>query len=163
MSAREVLITTEDLLKDPAVGFVATLAALIAAAPPPVPGLRSETEITRKRPPGSMSPAHTPQLGITLQSASTAAVQMPHRDGRVGMAVRYECFEADEEKLEHQVAYAAAALSRVIVEHLREYSDTHGGTVVEIDNPLSFAFGEFDGPVSAGFVASLLITERSSE
>lgn len=163
MSARQVLETCDGLLADNALGFVATLAALIVADPP-IAGVRSATSISRRRPQGQLKPTSEPQLSINLRASATSAVQPPQqRDGRVELNTRYECVIADEEILEQQVAYAAAALSKMFVENLRAYSDAHGGTVVEIEDPLSFTFGEFEGPVSAGFVASITILERSSE
>lgn len=163
MSARQVLSLCDGLLADPLQGFVVTLAALIAADPPTV-DLRAETEISRRRPTGQLKPTTSPTLSINLRAATTTAVQPPQqRDGRVELTARYECVIADEEALELQVAFAAAALSKMFVENLRAYSDANDGTVVEIEDPLTFAFGEFEGPVSAGFIANITIRERSFE
>lgn len=165
MSARQVLKTVDEMAADAAVGFVITLAALIAADPPPVGvALRSETEISRRRPQGQMKPATSPQLSFNVTGATTTAVQPPfQRDGRVRITARYEVTEADENNLEYQVAYAAAALSKMFVENLRAYSDAHGGTVVEIEDPIQFSFGQFEGPVADGFLAEITIIERSTE
>lgn len=163
MSARQVLALVDALAADPEMGFVVTLASLIAEDPPVVP-LRAETQISRRRPSEQLKPTTVPQLSINLRAAATTAVQPPEqRNGRVELSARYECVIADEEILELQVAYAAAALSKMFVEHLREYSDAHDGTVIEIEDPIAFVFGQFEGPVSDGFVAQITILERSSE
>lgn len=162
MSARQVLLTTDALLRDGALGFVATLAALLVASPPTT-ALQSATNITRLRPRDSMQPTTGPRLSLQLRTATADVVQPAQRDGHVELAARYETFEANDETLELQVAYAASALAKVLLDNLRTYSDAHGGTVVDVENPLSFVFGQFDGPVAAGFIATIVITERSSE
>lgn len=163
MSARQVLALVDELLKDQAEGFEVTLAALIAADPPALP-LRAETDVSRLRPASTvMRPTTTPRISAHLRAATATTIQPLQRDGKVTIDLHYETFEADEEVLEMQVAYAASAAAKVMLDHLREYSDAHGGTVVEVDDEIGFTFGQFDGPVSAGFIASVKITERSSE
>lgn len=162
MSARQVLDLVDDLLRDPAEGFVITLAALIAASPPET-AIRSTTNITRLRAREGIQPTTEPRLSAHLRRAVAETVQPLQRDGKVTIDIHYETFEANEEALEQQIAYASSALTKVMLDNLRGYSDAHGGTVVEIDDRIEFAFGVFDGPVSAGFIASVVITERSSE
>jgi hypothetical protein len=131
-------------------GFVATLAALIAADPPAV-ALRCETDISRRRPrpswqagDGAASRAHAPRGSANGRAAGQ------QRDGGSTLDARYETFEADEEVLELQVAYAASALSKCSLENLRDYSDAHNGHRRRSRRSVSFTFGEFEGPVSAG-------------
>jgi hypothetical protein len=162
VSAREVLQTVDGLLADPAMGFVVTLAALIATDPPSVP-IVSDTAISRRRPDGQLVNTTRPNLSVNLAGAESTLVQPGQKDGRVQLRARYECFHADEETLELQLAYAAAAFSKMITEYVREYSDAHGGTIVEVADTIGFSFGEFDGPVSAGFIATFTVIERSSE
>jgi hypothetical protein len=166
VSARQVLTLADALMRDNAKGFVATLAALLLADPP-AGGvqLRSATDISRMTAAPSMAKAAQPRLALTLRGAAANGAPQPglQRDGRVTLDARYETFEADAERRELQIAYAAAAFSRVIAENLRDYSDAHNGTVVEVNDPLSFTFGEFEGPASSGFIASISITERSTE
>lgn len=164
MSARQVLLTADGLLKDGAKGFVAEFTQLLIDAPPPAGVLvQSATDVTRKRVRDRMPAATKPRLALTLRSSAADLVQPGARDGGVGLSVRYETFEANEDNLEFQVAYAASALTKCLLDNLRDYSDAHQGTVVDVATPVTFQFGEFDGPVSAGFVATISITERSAE
>lgn len=84
------------------------------------------------------------------------------RDSDVRIQIAYETFDADPDAIQDNITLAMTALVQCL-DRLRDWSDAHDGTVVDITEPIAFAIGEFDGPTSSGFIATVTIRERGSE
>jgi hypothetical protein len=84
-----------------------------------------------------------------------------HRDAFVDIEIGYEYFGGVLTQIQNNVAIVATALAQVL-DQLRAYSDAHAGTIIEVDNSVRYDFGQFAGPTSHGFIATITVQERSS-
>jgi hypothetical protein len=84
------------------------------------------------------------------------------RDAAVRLEIAYETFDADPAAIQDNIVLAMGALV-LCLDLLRVWSDAHDGTVIDIVEPIGFTIGEFDGPTSSGFIATVTIRERGDE
>ncbi len=84
-----------------------------------------------------------------------------HRDAWVDIEIGYEYFGGVLADIQDNVAIVATALAQVL-DQLRAYSDAHAGTIIEVDDSVRYDFGQFAGPTSHGFIATITVQERSS-
>lgn len=160
MSQKQVLATVDGLLKDAVRGLTAKATALAAGDPT----ILTDFNFVRWALGGTMQPATKPNVmsrpgSWTPQTRNDAN---PHRDAFAAIEIGYEFFGADPDAIQANVALVATALAQVIDE-LVQYSVDTGGTVVDVQEPIEFLFGQFAGPTSHGFLARVTVFERSSE
>jgi hypothetical protein len=160
MSARQVRLTTQALLKDPAQGLSQAVAALAAAEG--ATGLSYDFNFVRASLSGKMLPSGKPNIAVRARGwRPDQKLRSPQRDSTVTLEIMAEFTGADPAQIEDQVEITAIAVAQVL-DSLRAYSDAHGGTVLDVQDPISFDIGQFGGPTTTdGFVCSANILERS--
>lgn len=159
MSVPQLLTALNGVLADPVLGLTARTTALAAGDP------RIQTAFTYAAwaLDGGMRIATRPNVMVRprLWMPATTRADGGHRDARGRFEIGYEFFGAVLADIQDNVAIVATALAQVL-DSLREYSDLHGGTVIEIEDGTQFDFGQFTGPTSHGFIATVTIIERSA-
>lgn len=167
MSVIDVMATMRDCLADPAVGLAARVADLAPTVETSPQHIRTDFNFVKwklsGRPNSPAPPQPTTRPNVMLRPVrwSPELKRATHRDAPTLVQVGMEWFDADTDVLQDNITIGAVALARVM-DGLRDYSDTHDGTVIDVKDPIEFTFGEFDGPASSGFLATIEIEERST-
>ena len=160
MSMAELLGTVDGALKDPVVGISAK-AALLAEENGAV---RIDVAFVKWALAGTMQDTRAPNVMLRprrwLPTGNLYDTGM--RDASAQIDIGYEYFGTDAIAIQDNVVAMATALAQVI-DALRQYSDDHGGTIIEVADPILFEFGQFTGPVSNGFLATITLLERSMQ
>lgn len=156
MSVITVLATIDALLQDPTAGLAAKIQTLSSAASPPTLNF-VHWKNARAMQPGTAS-------NVTLQPVMWQPELKRFanlRDAVAQLSVSFESFQSDPEVLEADITTAAVALAQVL-DGVRVYSDAHGGTIIDLVDPIGYAFGQFPGGTSAGFTATFSLEEQST-
>lgn len=160
MSARQARKTVRALLEDPAAGLSQAVASL--AASEGVEDIKTNFNFLRGKLSGRMLPTGQPNVTVDARTwRPEQKVVKPQRDSRIVIEVRAEFAAADPQQLEDQRDLTAIGLVKCL-DGLREYSDTHGGTIVDVEDPYNISIGEFGGPVMEGFLCAFTVLERST-
>jgi ribosomal protein L18E len=163
MSMREVLATVDAALQDVTDGISVRMADLAANDAT----LRSDFNFIKWAMAGTLNPASTPNWMLRPRrwrpetKVSRIVGDTSKRDAVVVVEIGYEFFGAELQVIQDNVAVAATALAQLL-DGLREYSEANGGTILMVQDPIEFEFGQFAGPVSHGFIATVTIIERST-
>lgn len=159
MSARQVRKTVQALLKDPVQGLAVAVAALALADG--APDIRTDFNFVRAALTGKMLPSGAPNIVVRgRQWKPDQRLRGPQRDAIVIVEIDAEFTGADPEQLEDQIEITSIAVAQVL-DSLVDYSIASNGTVVDVQDPLSFTIGQFSGiPTTDGFRMSAVIQER---
>lgn len=163
MSMRQVLTTLTAALNDSNAGLAAS-AAMIASADSItdyITGVNLEPWALS----GNMKTSTQNNVAVSPRGwdADLQKQAGEIRDARTQFQVAFESFAADPSVTQDTVSVFASALMQVL-DSLREYSDANEGTVILVEEPVSFTFGPFTGgSQSAGFIANAVIRERGYE
>jgi hypothetical protein len=162
MSEHQVLATIDALLKDAGVGLKAKVDALVILLGPATT-IRSDFNFVKWALRGRANPSQAPNVMLAPRrwTPDQKLPNKPQRDAWCEIEIGLETFGTDPAQIQDEVTIWATALAQCI-DGLRAFSDANGGTVVDVDDPLSFQFGEFTGPASSGFLARVTVLERSS-
>jgi hypothetical protein len=164
MSLRAVLTTVMAALQDPATGLAARATAIAAAEGIAGGVISTNFNFERWSLSGQMNPAGMPNVALGLQRGATT-LMLPnelHRDGDWALALSYETFAADAPVIEDNITVVAMAAAEVL-DRLREYSDAHAGTVMQVREPIGYEFGSFSTVTSDnGFTLNFVVQERST-
>jgi hypothetical protein len=95
-----------------------------------------------------------PDVGFTAAIEALA-------DASVEIEIGYEYFGAESDDIQDNVTLASVAIAKV-VDALRDFSDATQGTIVTVVDPISYDYGQFTGPTSHGFLATITLLERST-
>lgn len=161
MSIATVIDTVRDCLADETVGLASQLSALAGDAATDPTRIRLDFNFVKWKLGNVPQTSTQPNVMLRPRSWATQQKRAAQRDGLVAIDIAMEWFESDTDVLQDNVTLASTALARVF-DALRDYSDAHNGSVIDVLDPITFAFGEFEGPVSSGFVATIQIQERST-
>jgi hypothetical protein len=161
MSQHQVLALLDDCLKDASVGLAARVAALAPTSLKPTL-IRTEFNFVPWKLSGVMQRTNVPNAMTRPGQWHAKLKQAGGRDALSVVQFGVEWFDADAITLQENVTITATALAQVL-DGLRDYSDAHGGTVIDVLDPIDFQFGEFTGPTSSGFLATITIEERSPQ
>lgn len=156
----QILFTVDGALQDPTLGLSARIAALKGVDD----RIRDDVQFKAWAMAGTMTDTRAPNVMLRPRRwlATSKASDTGHRDADAQLDIGYEYFGGDPQHIQDNVALVATALVQVIDE-LRAYSDATGGTIIDVTDPVLFEFGQFAGPVSNGFLATLTLTERSDQ
>jgi hypothetical protein len=112
---------------------------------------------------GRMAPTTSPNVSVAeLGWDAELKANFNARDGLVPLQITYELVDADEDVLLDNASINAEALLEVL-DFLREYSDAHGGTIIQVLDRASIRFGYFGEDVpSYGFRCTFTVQERST-
>lgn len=159
MSARQVRKTVQALLKDPAQGLSQAVAALALAEG--ASDIRTDFNYVPAALTGKMLPSGAPNIVVRgRQWRPDQKLRGPQRDAIVIVEIDAEFTGADPEQLEDQIEITAIAIAQVL-DSLVDYSIASNGTVVDVQDPLSFTIGQFGGPITTdGFRMQATIQER---
>lgn len=162
MSARQVRKLAQALLKDPVQGLSQAVAALALAEG--VSGLSTDFNFVRASLSGKMLPSGQPNIAVRARGwRPDQKLRSPQRDSLVTLEVMAEFTGADPAQIEDQLEITAIAVAQVL-DSLRSYSDAHNGTVLDVQDPISFDIGQFGGPTTTdGFVCQATVMERSTQ
>jgi hypothetical protein len=156
----DVIQTLSDALQDPATGLTAKANALTGA----LQNIRTDYFYEKWVLSGQLKMAGQPNVAIA-PTAGAANLKIPAqtlRDGEWRLDISVEFFDADPQVIMDNVGIATTALFQVL-DTLREYSDAHGGTVMQVLEPVGLRFGQFAGVSSTnGFTATATIQERGN-
>jgi len=160
MSARAVRKTALALLKDPVQGLSQAVAALAAAEG--VADIRTDFNYLRAALTGKMQPSSAGNIVVRGREwKPDQKLRGPQRDALVILEIDAEFAGAAPEQLEDQIEITAIAVAQVL-DSLVDYSIASNGTVVDVQDPLSFVVGQFSGnPTTDGFRMSATVQERS--
>jgi hypothetical protein len=162
MSIQQLLATTQACLADDGVGLAVRVDALASTAAIPPEKIRTDFAFVAWKLAGTLQSSRTPNIMLRPVRWSPVVKQQNHRDAPALVEIAGEWFDADPIVLQENIALAAAALAQTL-DGLRDYSDAHQGTVIDVLDPMDFRFGDFPGGASAGFTATIQILERSSQ
>lgn len=162
MSLKQVLDTTKDAFSDPVTGLQARADAVALAN---ALSVVTEYRLEKWMLSGEMKPGGIHNVAIAPANLA-ANLMLPHesqRDAVYTLAIGFETFSADTSALEDTVLVFSQAVLQVL-DTLREYSDAHGGTILQVFETVSISFGTYTGggATSSGFTASVNIQERST-
>lgn len=164
MSALDVIATLRDCLQDDTVGLAAAVAGLAPNASDPT-RIRLDFNFVKWKLAGAsvQQTTLTPNVMLRPRSWRPELKRANLRSSVVLIDVGMEWFDSETDVLQDNIVIGATALARVL-DGLRDYSDAHGGTVIDVIDPINYVFGEFefDGPVSSGFLATIQIEEQSA-
>jgi hypothetical protein len=161
VSQRQVLVTVLALLQDNGVGLKAKTDALAGQSSSTI---RSDFTFTKWALRGPLNPAAAPNVMLRprLWRPEQKLAAYPDRTSTCLIEIGYEYFGTDADEIQENLTIVATALAQSL-DGLRDFSDAHAGSIVDVNDPLEFQFGEFAGPTSAGFLARATILERSSQ
>lgn len=161
MSLPQVLATLDAALQDGVAGLAVKAAALVGV----LPNIRTDYVFEKWLLAGEVHTATYPRISYSL-GPGAATLMLPNegfRDGDWNIDINYEFFSSDVTDIQNNIAVHATALLQVL-DHLREYSDAHGGTIAQVREPVGFRFGSFSGISSAnGFTLTVTISERGTQ
>lgn len=162
MSVIDVIGTVRTCLADATVGLAAAVSALAGTAEKPE-RVRVDFNFVKWKLSGASNPQPTTMPNVMLRPKRWDAdlKRANLRPGIVLVEIGIEWFDAETDVLQDNITIGMVALARVI-DGLRDYSDAHGGTIIDVRDPIEFIVGEFDGPASSGFLATIEIEERST-
>lgn len=162
MSLRQVLATVYAALEDPGTGLAARANALEILEG--LVDIETAYKFEQWLLSGQMKQAGAPNVSVG-PSDGAAMLMLPQesqRDADWRLDIKYETFSADPTVIQNNVATTVTALLQVL-DTLREYSDAHGGTILQVREPVGFRFGQFSGASSTnGFTATVVIHERGN-
>lgn len=160
MSMPQILATIEGALNDPVLGLSAAASALADDDA----RIRVDFLLIKWALAGTITDARSPNIMVRPRRwlAQTKLPDTLHRDAEAQVDFGYENFSSDTQTLQDNIAIVATALAQVI-DRLREYSDATGGTIIEVLDPVQYDFGQFAGPTSHGFLATITLLERSTQ
>lgn len=164
MSVFDVLRTVRDCLADDVVGLSAAVKALAGTGEIGADKIRTEFVFVAWKlsgAPNTTRATTTPNVMLRPMKWDPTLKRAQLRDALVRIEIGIEWFDADAQVIQDNVSLGATALARVM-DGLRDYSDAHGGTVIDVLDPMEFFFGDFEGPASSGFLARIQIQERST-
>jgi hypothetical protein len=156
----DVIKTLSDALQDVATGLAVKAVALTGA----LPNIRTDYVFAPWILSGEMKMAGAPNVAIapTIGAANLKIPAETQRDGEWRLDISVEFFDADPVTIMNNVGVSVTALFQVL-DTLREYSDAHGGTIMQVMEPLSLRFGQFAGASSTnGFTLTATIQERGN-
>lgn len=160
MSWREVLHTVEALLRDPHVGLAHHAELLEATVATPV---RTDFEFIDWAIVGVELPTRKPTVLLRpLRMQQDTRYRAGRRDGQSIIEILFETHGAEPQHVRGEVVVVADAVMHCM-DHLREFSDQTGGTVVDIAPPMLFERHQPASPTQGGFLATITIQERSSD
>lgn len=163
MSLSQVLSTLDAALQDGVAGLAVKAAALAAAQG--LANIRVDYVFEKWLLAGELHPANFPRISYTL-APGVATLMLPNegkRDADWGIDINYEFFSSDATDIQNNIGIHATAVLQVL-DHLREYSDAHAGTIAQVREPVGFRFGSFSGISSAnGFTLTVVISERGTQ
>lgn len=156
----DVIKTLFAALQDPGTGLAARAVALTGV----LPNIRTDYRYQPWVLSGELKMAGQPNVAIA-PTAGAATLRLPAenaRDGEWRLDISVEFFDADPQIIMDNVGVTVAALFQVL-DTLREYSDAHGGTVLQVFEPVGLRFGQFAGvSTTNGFTATATIQERAN-
>lgn len=154
----QVLATVDGALKDPVIGLAAAAAALANNDD----RIQTEFAFVQWSLVGTMSDTRLPNVMLRPRRwlPATKRADIVQRDADVAIDIGYEFFGSDVSAIQDNIAIMATALAQVI-DALRAYSDANDGTIIDVYDPVLYEFGQFAGPVSNGFLATITLAERS--
>ncbi len=160
MSMAQLLETLDGALKDPSTGLAVTAAALTETNAL----VRVDFAHVKWALAGALNDTRSPNVMIRPRRWLPLGKRndMGHRDADAQIDIGYEYFGGEPVAIQDNIATIATALAQVI-DGLRAYSDLHGGTIIEVADPILFEFGQFTGPTSNGFLATVTLLERSAQ
>lgn len=171
MSMRQVLDIVDALLKDESVGLRATTERLAVSLPNVSPGnpepVSGDFAFYRGKLPGIRPTNH--RGNVMLRPARGNANNRLGgnvREGAQVIDIGFETFGASDDDQVDEATLVLGAL-RQCLDGLREFSDANlarfGTSIIDVDEAMDYRFGDFDGPTSYGFLATISIQEISSE
>lgn len=159
MSQQQILATVQALLEDATEGLAARTTALAAGDA----RIRSDFHFVPWQLSDRPHPTQQPNVMLRPRQWQPGLRRLTTiRDAQVAIEIGYEYFGTDAQAIQDNVTLVATALAQVL-DGLRDYSDAHGGTVIDVLDPLTFAFGQFSGPTSNGFLCTVTLEERSGQ
>lgn len=160
MSQDQVLATARALFEDPALGLRAKVIALAAGNP----AILTDFAFVRWALAGTMQAATKVNVMIRPGAwrPNPKNEGRPQRDATASIEIGLELFAADPDVIQNNVALMATAVAQVLDE-LVPYSHATGGTILDLEDPIEFLFGQFAGPTSHGFLARVTVFERSTQ
>lgn len=161
MSMAEILTTVDAALRDGSVGLVARVTAL---APADARILRAFAFVPWSLDNGGIRDARIPNVMLrpVRWLPEPKRQDTGHRDADAQVQVGYEYFGTVAADIQDNTAILATALAQV-ADALPDYVAAHGGTIYEVQDPIDYDFGQFAGPTSHGFLATITLKERSTQ
>lgn len=160
MSMAQLLETIDGALKDPSTGLAVAASALADSNAM----IRVDFAHVKWALAGTLNDTRGPNVMLRPRRWLPLGKRsdMGHRDADAQIDIGYEYFGGDPIAIQDNIATIATALAQVI-DGLRAYSDLHSGTIIEVADPILFEFGQFTGPTSNGFLATVTLIERSTQ
>jgi hypothetical protein len=159
MSAPQVLATVNALLADEVRGLSVYVAALADGDD----AITSAFNYIPWAMEGPLRDSRSPNVMVRPRNwrPEVKKGDTAHRDAWLDLEIGYEYFGGVLVSIQNNVATVATALAQVL-DQLRAYSDATGGTIIEVEDSVRYDFGQFAGPTSHGFIATITIQERSA-
>lgn len=159
MSMPQILATWDALVRDPDVGLAAKVEALALSNGADI---RSDFNYLAWALQGQLSATQSPNVMMRPLRWLAQPKDGGQRDADAEIQFGYEYFGADLGDIQENVTLVSVAFAQV-VDEFRNYSDRVGATFLELAGAIAYDFGQFAGPTSHGFLATITLTERSSQ
>lgn len=160
MSQSTVVECVLGCVQDAVYGYVAMLATVVAMRGTDPAKIRTDFRFVRLRLPQATLPANQPNVAVRAVDWRVDGRNANLRDGIMTVEIAAEYFDADEETLALNVDIGADAMA-LVIDGLRDYSDSVNGPIIDTIDPVVIRSGTFEGAVSSGFIATVQLQERT--
>jgi hypothetical protein len=165
MSQSSLMALIDAFLADDIVGLAATVEKFGPLSPRAMAlGLeqvRTDFRFIDYRALGAMQPTTAPSVIVETVDYRPRGRVANERDALLTTRITIEYTAGEEAALLANRDVCADALGAMLCDYLRDYSDAHGGSVVEVIGEVAIQQGQFQGAVTSGLVAVAQILERT--
>lgn len=164
MAMSAVLATIQQRLADPTTGLAVKAAARATALGYQAGRVRTDFVYEKWSLSGQMREATATTFAIAPDSfaAPEKRFTSERRDSRLAVLVSCQVFDGDVDSLQDNIVAVSEAFIQCM-DDLVAFSTANGGTIVNLEDPITVTFTDFNGePTQGGFLAQFTVFDRST-
>jgi hypothetical protein len=166
MSQSSLMALLDAFLADDVVGLAATVEKFAPLSPRAMAigleKIRTDFRLIPYVASGVQQPTAYPSVITQTVEYRPKARNANRRDAYLTVRITIEYSDAEDAVLLANRDVCADALGTMLTDYLVDYSAAHGGTVVEVLDPVSILEGDFQGATTSGLVATAQIQEQDT-
>jgi hypothetical protein len=165
MSQSSLMALLDAFLADPVVGLAASIEKFVEYSPRAMAlgpeQIRTDFRFIDYQAVGVVQPTMQPSVIVETVEYRLRGRIANERDAVLVARITIEYTDGTEAVLLANRDVCADALGSMLTDYFRDYSDAHGGTVVEVLDEVAIQEGQFQGATTSGLVAIAQILERT--
>jgi hypothetical protein len=165
VSQSSLMALLDAFLQDPVVGLAANVEKFAALSPRALEvgpeKIRTDFRFVDYQAVGVVQPTAQPTVVVETVEYRVQGRIANERNATLTARITVEYTAAEEAVLLANRDVCADALGSMLCDYLRDYSDAHRGTVLEVPGEVAIQEGQFQGAVTSGLVAVVQILERT--